>query len=45
MVGADHKPPGQSDRHPACSGDVVRNPSLKGEPDVYAADSLLSRER
>jgi hypothetical protein len=31
--GSDHKPPWQSDRHLACSGDIVVNPGLKGDRD------------
>ena len=50
--GANHKPPGQSDRHPACSGDIVVNPGLKSnsrrsptalQGEVAGADQMAHR--
>ena len=32
-MGADHKSPWQSDRHPARSGEIVVNPGLKSDRD------------
>jgi hypothetical protein len=40
-LGADHKPPGQSDRHPACSGDIVVNPGLKSDRDRRRCPTAL----